>query len=497
MKKFKYIFTLTALLIAFTSCDERMEEMNTDPLALSTLPAEYLFSTALRGTFGGGDFISSFHLRFASQYDHIYVTNSEMRSADQYFDFHTQDIYKEMFSTIYTGPLRYTNEILLWTQPGGIQENPVQFAMTNIVAVVNFAQAADCWGNVPYSQGAQGATGNLYPPYDTQESIYPQMMDRLKAAIDVLKTADPQYGFPDGDFVYNNDLSKWVRFANSLRLRLAMKTRFADPANSAAVITQCMAEPLIETNDQNFELKHQNSEDKELYNPWYDIRRYQNFKMSDKFTEWLKFTNDPRLIVFVDTIKGGDRKGVLNGLNDQAYSLVDWNNRSNPMPALYAKDLSQYMMCASEVYFLRAEAALFNLAQGDANLLYRQGIQLNMELWKVASGTINDYLTNQPEATLNGSQENMFRQIETQNWIAFIPNFLEAYTNIRRTGYPVIPQRTNTNIYSLGVTDGVLPTRFKYASSEYLLNLDNVNAAVAQQGPDLIDTPVWWDVLGK
>jgi len=181
MKKFKYIFTLTALIIAFTSCDERMEEMNTDPLALSTLPAEYLFSTALRGTFGGGDFISSFHLRFASQYDHIYVTNSEMRSADQYFDFHTQDIYKEMFSTIYTGPLRYTNEILLWTQPGGIQENPVQFAMTNIVAVVNFAQAADCWGNVPYSQGAQGATGNLYPPYDTQESIYPQMMDRLKA----------------------------------------------------------------------------------------------------------------------------------------------------------------------------------------------------------------------------------------------------------------------------------------------------------------------------
>lgn len=497
MKKFKYIFTLTALLIAFTSCDERMAEMNTDPLALSTLPAEYLFTTALRGTFGGGNFISSFHLRFACQYDHIYVTNSEMRSADQYNDFHTQDIYGEMFSIIYTGPLRYTNEILLWTQPGGSQENPVQYAMTNIVAVINFAQATDCWGDVPYTEGAQGANGILYPTYDTQESIYHDMMDRLQTAINVLKTADPKDGFPDGDFVYHNDMSKWVRFANSLRLRLAMKARFVDPVNSAAVITQCMAEPLIETNDQNFELKHENSENSELYNPWWDIRKYQNFKMSDRFIESLRATNDPRLVVFVDTIQNGDRKGVLNGLNDQAYSLVDWNNRSNPMPALYAKDLSQYMMCASEVFFLRAEAALFNLAQGDANQLYRQGIQLNMELWKVAPATITDFLTNQPEATLNGTQENRFRQIETQNWIAFIPNFLEAYTNIRRTGYPVIPQRTNSNILSLGVTDGVLPTRFKYVTSEYLLNQANVDAAVAQQGPDQIDTPVWWDVLGK
>ena len=79
MKKFKYILAITALVMTLASCDEKMEEMNTDPLALSTLPSEYLFTNAVLRTFGDGSYISSYHMRFASQYAHIYVTNSEMR----------------------------------------------------------------------------------------------------------------------------------------------------------------------------------------------------------------------------------------------------------------------------------------------------------------------------------------------------------------------------------------------------------------------------------
>ena len=79
-------------------------------------------------------------------------------------------------------------------------------------------------------------------------------------------------------------------------------------------------------------------------------------------------------------------------------------------------------------------------------------------------------------------------------WIAFVPDFTEAYSNIRRTGYPVIPQRTDSETFSLGVTNGILPKRFKYSSSEYRTNKTNVDLAVQNKGPDLIDTPVWWDV---
>jgi hypothetical protein len=477
------------ILILLSSCDEKMEEMNTNPLALSEISDEYLFTNAIRQSFGKVEDI----LRFASQYSHIYVTNSEMRAADSYLDFHTQDLYKFMYNQAYINQLRMINEVLIITGEGE-RRNPVRYAIADIVAVLNYAQITDQWGDIPYFEGAMGSKGILNPPYDRQQEIYHDLIQRLKNSISVLKSADPSVAYPGADPIYQNDLSKWIRFANSLRLRLAMRVRFAEPAFSSQVITDCMADPFIELNDQNFELEHEESDNQELYNPWYDLRKVQNWKMSKKFTDWLKSTSDPRLEIFVDTNSYGEYNGVPNGLTDQAVSQIDWTTYSNPRPGLYSKDMSQYLMCASEVWFLRAEAALFGLSPGDPEVFYRQGIITDMQRWNVPLPVIDNYLSSIAEATLSGDNENKFRQIATQMWIAFVPNFNEAWSNIRRTGYPEIPQRSNPQIYSLGVTNGFLPKRFKYSSAEYLNNNSNVNEAVKTQGPDLIDTPVWWDI---
>jgi Starch-binding associating with outer membrane len=496
MKKRIFLPALILTIIGLAGCNQNLVDMNTDPLRLSQLPDEYLFTSAVRMTIGDGGYLSSYDMRFGCQYAHAYVTNSENRAADAYKDFHTQDIYKEMFAQAYIGPLRYIVKVIGMTSEGETK-NPVRNAIARIVAAVEYARVTDCFGNVPYSEGARGMENILYPKYDKQDVIYHDLLDQLKNSLEILKTADPLQAYPGADPVYDNDLNKWIRFANSLRLRLAMRARFADPVNSAAVIAECMAEPFIENNDGNFGLKYQESENPELYNPWYDIRQHQNWKMSDKFVEWLKSTNDPRLMIFVDTTKTGEYKGFINGLSDQEQSKYQWEDYSNPKPALYAKDMPQNVMCASEVWFLRAEAALFNLGPGDANQLYQEGIRKNMLQWNVPAADITAFLSDEPEATLNGSDENMFRQIATQMWIAFTPNFVEAWSNIRRTGYPVIPQRTDPVIYSLGVTNGILPTRFKYSSAEYRTNRTNLDVAVEQQGPDLIDTHVWWDVRDK
>jgi hypothetical protein len=496
IKLMKRQIFLPAVMIAamlMAGCNESLVEMNTDPLRLSELPDEYLFTTAVRYTIGD---VSNYDTRFGCQYAHVYVTNSENRSADSYKDFHTQDVYKDMFAYAYISPLRYIIKVVSMTSEGETK-NDVRNAIARIVAVVEYSRVSDCFGDIPYFEGARGMENILYPTYDEQEVIYHDMMDQLKASIEILRTADPAMGYVGADPVYDNNLTKWSCFANSMRLRLAMRARFAEPANSAAVITECMNEPFIENNDGNFGLKYQESENPELYNPWYDVRQHANWKMSDKFVEWLKSTNDPRLSIFVDTTKTGEYKGFMNGLNDQEQSKYQWDAFSNPKPALYAKDMSLNLMCASEVWFLRAEAALFNLGQGDANQLYQEGIRKAMIQWKVPADSIAEYLSTEPEATLNGSDENKFRQIATQMWIAFTPNFVEAWSNIRRTGYPVIPQRTDDNVYSLGVTNGILPTRFKYSSGEYRTNRANVDIAVERQGPDLIDTPVWWDVRNK
>jgi hypothetical protein len=491
MKKIKYIFAIITLFIGFTACDKQMEEMNTNPLALSEIPDEYLFTSALHQTFDVQT--NNFGLRFGSQYGHYYISQNANRSGDQYTDYHNHDTYREVFENLYINPLRNINEVLLLTSDGKYK-NPVRYAMAEIVAIISYAKATDSWGDVPYTEGAKGSSKILYPKYDEQEFIYHDMMEKLKANITVLKGAKPVQGYVGAEPVYNNDLTKWVRFANSLRLRLAMRARFVDKLNSEKVIKECLNEPLIETNDQNFRLIKQVSDNDELISPWHSIRVGDDWKMSEKFTNWLKDSQDPRLEVFIAPISSGERIGVVNGLSDLAYSQTVWNDYSSPMPALYSKSLSSYIMCASEIWFLRAEAALFNIAPGDANQLYRQGILSNMQLWNIDASTINNFLTNQPEATLNGSVENKFRQIGTQMWVAFVPNFFEAWTNIRRTGYPVIPQRTDPATQALGSTNGILPKRMKYATTEYLNNLENVNKAIAHQGPDLIDTPVWWDV---
>jgi hypothetical protein len=493
MKRTAYITVSLLIINILTGCNESLVDMNTDPLRLAQLPDEYLFTTAVRMTVGD---VSNYDVRFGCQYAHIYVTNSEFRSADGYKDFHTQDVYRDMFSQAYVNPLRYIVKVLEMTSEGETR-NPVRHAIATVVAISEYQRVTDCFGDIPYSEGARGQEDILYPEYDRQQDIYHDMMDRLKNAIEILSTADASMGYPGADPIYDNNIGSWVRYANSLRLRLAMRARFADPGNSASVISECMNEPFIETNVGNFGLKYQDSENPELYNPWYDVRKHQNWKMSDKFVEWLKSSSDPRLMTFVDTTKKGDYKGFINGLSDQEQSKYLWEDFSNPKPALYAKDMTLNWMTASEVWFLRAEAALFGLGPGDPNEMYQTGIRLNMMLWNVPAAEIEEFITSSTEGTLNGSAENQFRQIATQMWIAFVPDFIEAWSNIRRTGYPAIPRRTDPAVYSLGVTNGILPTRFKYASSEYRTNRINVEKAVEEQGPDLIDTPVWWDVRDK
>jgi hypothetical protein len=319
-------------------------------------------------------------------------------------------------------------------------------------------------------------------------------MDKLKNSIEVLKTADPNDAFPDFDPLYDNDLNKWIRFANSLRLRLAMRARFVDEANSRAVIAECLSEDLIEENSQNVVRNFEDSDIDELNNEWHRLYIVkEKWKMSELFVNQLKLTNDPRLPVYVLANADGEYEGIKNGLNDidHGNAIAD-EKYCDPSENLYAKDMPSYFLCADEVFFLKAEAALYGLGSGDANQLYQEGIRKAMEKWDVPNEQISAFLNDEPEATLTGSDEEKFEQICIQAWIAAVPNFTEMYANMRRTDYPTIEQRTGN--LEKGVTDGYLPKRLIYGTSELTSNGENVEKAIAIQGPNSLTTPLWWDV---
>ncbi len=486
-------YTISLLLIGLIlgSCSKSFEEMNIDPFGVTSIDNSYLFCNAVQNTFGGVQNERKLQLFFGSQYSHFYIVpHNTARPHDQYKDFLYTDDYYDVMSSTFTNSIKLSNKVITMTSTGETK-NDLRNAMAKVLAVCNFTRITDLYGDIPFTEGGWGDLNIFSPKYDSQEFIYKSMMDSLKKAVQIIKAGDPEKGYDGFDPLYDNHLEYWVRFANSMRLRLAMRSRFADPEFAEKTIRECLKEDLIVTNEQNAELFSLN--DAYHFNQWSGTWEVYPWKMSEYLVELLKDFNDPRLEVWVMPNDNGEFKGAPNGLNENSLSTIKWYEISDPTPNLHKSDMPVNFLAAAEVNFNLAETELmFN--GPDANKYYQEGIKQAMILWKIPLSSIDEFLNNESEGTLFGDKENMLRQIGTQKWLSLMTNFTETYSEIRRLGYPVIPQRTNEEFLDKGDTNGYLPKRFLYPLEEISLNEKNVLEAIERQGPNLITTPVWWDV---
>jgi hypothetical protein len=489
----KVLLFLFIAQVLFISCDERFEEINTNPNALTEIDPEYLFAKGTFETLRGGS-NTMIQFPFGSQYAHIYVGRNNAMFIDRYYDYFEDSEYQSVFDNFYFGPIRLLEECMRLTMPGGEKENALRHAMARMMVMVNYARMADAFGSVPYLEGGKGQTGIIAPAYDPVELIYRTMLDQLANILEVLDGADPAGAFPGADPLYDNDLELWARFANSFRLRLAMRARFAAPELAEPIIRECLDFPLIEDNSQNAWYEHINSDKGELSNPIYGHFDFWQWGLSEFFVEHLKTRDDPRLEVFALPNVNGEFVGIPNGMEDAKLAeWGDWSEVSFPTDTLVGRAAPVYQMAAAEVWFLRAEAALFGITGEDANACYQAGLRSSLEQWTVRPEVTEAYMGGNAAATLNGSQEEQFEQISTQLWISFMSNEVEGWSNIRRTGYPRIARRMPPD-FSVGVSNGILPHRLKYPVSETNINKENNMEAVEEQGPDEITTPLWWDL---
>ena len=318
--KLNYVLIFVLAGLIFSACDERWEEMNNDPGQLEELPDGYLFTSAVRGAFRDG--LNDMQLNFGAQYAHISIADKFNREIDKYSATHARgDVYEGLFKSIYNGSIRLTNEVLQITSEGKFA-NPVRHAQATTIAVVNFAKLTDLYGDIPYFEAGMGKYGVLKPKYDRQEDIYADMVAKLKNCLDILKAASVSEAYPaEFDPLYGGDLDNWIRFTNSLRFRLAMRARFADPLKYEAIIAETLNEPLIEENNQSATLEHWDSNDGALYNPWFNkIIDYDkgnlNMLWSEKFINWLKSTNDPRLPLISTKNNNNEYLGVCRTFNN-------------------------------------------------------------------------------------------------------------------------------------------------------------------------------------
>ncbi len=395
-------------------------------------------------------------------------------------------------------------------------------AMMKVWRVYAYHRMTDLWGPIPYSN-----FGNLESvvPYDSQEAIYADFFTTLDEAVAVLKSNAGGTSFLGGnDIIYAGDVDSWLRFASSLRLRLALRVKYADPSTSQSEAEKAVADGVMLANSDNAFIPTNN----EFRNHYNTITQWGEFRMSADMESVLKGYQDPRVASFFAEAAEPDAtddpagvtfnfEGMRNGQTTADKQGTPFNNIASNMATTYTTadvpGLNWPVLRASEVFFLRAEGALEGWAMGGtAQELYEQGIVASHEELGYPGTDLsgNDYVTsaNVPAALdgttaavstvpvaydAGGTAETQLEQIITQKWIALYPDSEEAYAERRRTGYPVLYDRLNTINPNIAVDE--IPRRMPYVSSEYSTNGSAVEEAVSNLlgGPDNGTTRLWWD----
>ena len=336
------------------------------------------------------------------------------------------------------------------------------------------------------------------------------------------------------DRIYNGNTSAWYKFANSLKLRMAMRTCYVAGFNVNGKTSQQLAEEAVAAGVMTAATDGAYRKVAD-HNPWQRFMvLWSDARISADLTCYMNAYNDPRREAYYDkstfgTVSGnaytgeesyvGLRRGILQG------QYNSWSQGSSCMKVTTSDNIVVFR--ASEVAFLRAEGALRNWNMGGtAKDFYEEGIRLSFEENGITSGVENylastgkveaykdplkgqsaqtyDYSgainTNVTVAWSGGDFEKSLEQIITQKWIANFPNGMESWTEYRRTGYPkLMPMAANASGGIVNDAEGA--RRMPYPTDEYRENRESVEAAVATltqesktKRGDTMATHVWWD----
>jgi hypothetical protein len=276
-------------------------------------------------------------------------------------------------------------------------------------------------------------------------------------------------------------MERWRLFANSLRLRAAMRLSEVNPTLAADEVASALGSGVFASGADNAVLHYvDNGID---VHPIFAYERTRNdHSISATLVDTLEALSDPRLPIYARPNQAGQYVGTPNGSQDNP-PLAEVSR----IGTYFARaDAPAVIMSHAEVLFLHAEAAERGWAAGDPGALYRDGITAAMSQIGVPQSDIEAYLDGPRVAYLGGQQG--LEQIWLQKWISLYGNGPEAYAEWRRTGVPRLTAGPDA------LNGGVVPVRLEYPEREIALNRAEVEAAMARQGGATLNSPVWWHV---
>ena len=483
MKLINKILLSALLLTGVTSCDSLSDfgDINVNPGA-ATSPVHSALLTGVQVGLAGNNYDGN---TYNYAHDLRAGLYAQYFSETQYTDVSRYSAAQVAFVQHYSGPLMDLQNII------DNSENNNMEVIATILQQYIYLNLTNRWGDLPYSQALQGVDG-LLPVYDRQEDIYKGIFQKLGEAVNSFDDSPI-----NGDVIFGGNIGAWRRTANSIKLLAAIQLSKKVPSNSgfaAEAFREALAATggVITTNAQSFVINHPGGN---FQNPYFaNYLTRQDYAQSSTMTDLLTDLGDDRQTVFggASNAAGSTSSsdvGVPYGLDrGDAVEFIDANptwarvlrgDKRNPNSPFY-------LITASQVALVRAEAADLGWTTESVSDLYAEGIRLSFEQWDVAYNE-STYLANSGVA-LGGSGTNA-KQIATQRWIASYPDGAQGWNIWRKSGYPELTPSPDPLSSS-----GQIPRRYQYNQAELQSNPENVEAAIANiPGGNTHDARVWWD----
>lgn len=539
----KFIAAAFAVL-ALASCN--YEEVNTNPFEMTdkegimdgiamgglvTAMEKSVFPTGTQAddTYPVNDYQNAYNLSADSWSGYIGVNNT-FEGGNCHLNYVIHDAWvKTTFAQSYTNLLDPWKKL---TASAKENDTPELAALAQVLKISGWHKVLESFGPIPYTQAGKAT---IDVPFDSEEIVYTEMLKDLAQAVEVLtpKAISGVKVMPDYDLVFEGDAMKWVKYANSLMLRLAMRLRNVKPELAKQYVKLAVDHSVGVMTDAGDAAGAGSGAGIVLRNPIYWIAdNYNDARVGTSILAYLLGYEDPRLSAYCMEANSKCTVAVpaFNGKNYQAVPLGHTHTRSNGESTefdsyyYYSKpniqgDTPLNWMRASEAYFLRAEAALYwgtEYGKGEAEALYKQGIETSFQENGVTS-SVDIYMNsgNKPAANkvisskfgfdypapsqvtakFEGTQEEKLEKIITQKYIALYPNGQEAWTEFRRTGYPklnpILPGgNRNSNIdETRGMRRMSYPVSFNGTDQSHEIYQDALNKL---GGPDSPATDLWW-----
>lgn len=476
MKTMKKIIVLGFAFLTILSCED-LTELNKDIKNPEEVPGGALFANATKDLF---DFmtepnvnVNNFRLWAQQWAQTTYADESNYELVER-------NVNGAAWNRLYAEVIRDLREA-----KGAIDEDRflsddaknAQKAMAEVLEVFAFHVLVDIFGDIPYTEAL---TEDVTPAYEDDAAIYTDLLSRLDAAISNL-SGDSDMG--SYDLVYGGDADKWRLFANSLKLRMAIRLADVNSGVSETLAEQAVADGVFTSNADNFQLAYQASTPNT--NPlWVSLIQSgrSDYIAASTIVDPMKALDDPRLPYYFRDTYGAPAE-FLGGVygDNNAYNAFSHPGTLQEDPTWPGVIMSYW-----EVAFLLADAAErgYNVG-GTAEEFYNAGIEASILYWGGSQTEADAYIAN-PDVAYTTAPGTPFERIALQKWIALYDQGFEAWSTVRFYDHPDMPLAALSSLPT--------PSRYTYPVTEYSLNEQNVQTARSAMGGDALDGKVFWDV---